>query len=225
MFSLDTLKTNEFSWQAAQSLAFASKISYEEQSIVENVVTHGWGFSSVKFLDVGETQGFVAQTEETILIAFRGTESLGDWLANLRIIRTARSYGKVHSGFLTGYLVVHSAIVNAIEGATNKRVWITGHSLGGALATIAAAELKELADIGGVYTYGQPRVGDSALEQFFVVNYSNRLFRFVNDDDLVTRSSAALQTRRQTHSLRWTGQLAASRHGGGSRGSRTATLE
>ncbi len=187
MFSLDSLKVDGFSWQCALSLAFASKISYENESVVTNVATNAWGFSDVNFFDLNETQGFVAQTDEVVLVAFRGTESLGDWLSNLRLVRTKRFYGSVHGGFLGGYLIVQAQILAALAGAANKKIWLTGHSLGGALATVMAAELKDAVAIKGIHTFGQPRLGDAAVEQFFADKYPGRFFRFVNDDDLVTR--------------------------------------
>jgi hypothetical protein len=71
-----------------------------------------------------------------------------------------------------------------------KLVWITGHSLGGALATMAAARLVgegvlRPEQIGGIYTFGQPRVGDAHFAQAYALGA--RHFRVVHDNDVVTQ--------------------------------------
>ena len=71
----------------------------------------------------------------------------------------------------------------------NRGLWITGHSLGGALATLAAFELAVRSDnpIRGIYTYGQPRACDHMLATRLNMVTGNRYFRFVNNNDIVTR--------------------------------------
>jgi hypothetical protein len=61
---------------------------------------------------------------------------------------------------------------------------MTGHSLGAALATLAA---DRYGNIQGVYTYGSPRVGDRAFMEDFHVN----AYRFVNNSDIVTKVPSA----------------------------------
>ena len=142
MFTLSSLAAEGFTWKAALSLAMASKLAYENEVIVGNVVRNSWGFAECTFIDVNETQGFIAHTPDVVLVAFRGTESLGDWLGNLRLLSTQRPYGAVHSGFLGAYLVAQGEIASALSqaGAGSKRVFVTGHSLGGALGAVFAAE-------------------------------------------------------------------------------------
>ncbi|MFO0449119.1 MAG: lipase family protein, partial [Pseudomonadota bacterium] len=62
---------------------------------------------------------------------------------------------------------------------------LTGHSLGGALAVIAAAEWLNKYRIGSIYTYGQPAAGKGYFTGFMQENFDNRFYRFVNDDDIV----------------------------------------
>ena len=71
--------------------------------------------------------------------------------------------------------------------------YIFGHSLGGALAIICALDLSMMnLPIAGVYTFGQPRVGDAA----FAAHYNNELrdltFRVVNQNDIVPRTPGVL---------------------------------
>jgi pimeloyl-ACP methyl ester carboxylesterase len=190
MFSVESLRSDQFSWNAALSLAVASNLAYERQDILESVVTQSWGFDNHTAFDRGDTQGFVACSPDVILIAFRGTESVGDWIGNLDVFPTLRSYGFVHSGFLSAYLLVEPDIRRALASAAptqGTKIWLTGHSLGGALAAIAAAELQSSCAVTGIHTYGQPRTGNSQLRDFIATHYKDRFFRFVNDDDVVTR--------------------------------------
>ncbi|HSU67742.1 MAG TPA: lipase family protein, partial [Tepidisphaeraceae bacterium] len=65
---------------------------------------------------------------------------------------------------------------------SSARVWVTGHSLGGAMATLAALRLAtEGLDVRGVYTFGSPRVGNDE----FYAKYSVPHYRLVNNNDVV----------------------------------------
>ena len=71
-----------------------------------------------------------------------------------------------------------------------QTLWFTGHSLGGALAMLAAARLhfeepRLTAD--GVYTFGQPRTCDRALAKEFNTAFTDRMYRFVNNNDIVAQ--------------------------------------
>lgn len=187
MFVIGALKSTGFSWQTALALATASKLAYESESVVQNMTTRAWGFSSCTFIDINETQGFIAEADDVVLLSFRGSESLGDWLGNLGLMGTARPHGVVHSGFLGAYLVVQPLVSQTLRRTQGKRVLVTGHSLGGALAAIFAAEEQSQFNIGGIYTYGQPRTGSNGFTELFATKYANSCFRFVNDDDIVPR--------------------------------------
>ena len=68
------------------------------------------------------------------------------------------------------------------------------NSLGGALATLAVAELRENLPISGLYTFGSPRVGkDDFVRQLESNNFGKRTFRVVNGNDLVPRVPPSLQ--------------------------------
>ena len=135
----------------------------------------------------GETQGFVAWDAKVVLVSFRGTESVGDWLSNLNLLSEERSYGKLHRGFLNAFQIAQPILSGFLQvaGAKEKKVWLTGHSLGGALAMVAAAELLDSLATSGIYTYGQPKTGNSAVRQFFRQKFAGKFHRFVNDDDVV----------------------------------------
>jgi pimeloyl-ACP methyl ester carboxylesterase len=79
---------------------------------------------------------------------------------------------------------VWADVTEALSLAHAVRPWFTGHSLGGALATLAA---DRHGDSAAVYTFGSPLVGDDAFAAGFNNRHEGRSFRYVNGDDLVTR--------------------------------------
>src|SRR5262245_37408462 len=103
MFELSSLRQSAFGWNTALSLALASKLAYERSSTVESVTLSSWGFTTYRELDVGDTQGFIAAANDVLLIAFRGSESLGDWIGNLDVLPVDRGYAHVHGGFAAAF--------------------------------------------------------------------------------------------------------------------------
>ncbi|WP_305910077.1 lipase family protein [Methylomarinum sp. Ch1-1] len=135
---------------------------------------------------IQDTQAYIISTDNAVILTFRGTEPdrYQDMLAEayLQPVKFPGK-GKVHGGFF-GALSGHSweRIVSILSLPTlkSKPLWITGHSLGAALATIAAAHLNPH----GLYTFASPRVGDSAFCASLKTANSQR---FVNCSDLVAR--------------------------------------
>ena len=189
-FQLDSLSKSPFTWKAALSLALASKLAYESDQSVKSTC-HGsarsWGFDSSEFIDEDDTQCFVALSPQIALVAFRGTESRGDWLKNINVPGRTREYGVVHRGFLGAFQSVESRLRSALSDSFGRKLILTGHSLGGALATVMAAEWQDFLPAAWVITFGQPAVGSGAFRMFFLQHYSGKFFRFVNRDDVVPR--------------------------------------
>ena len=124
-------------------------------------------FEVVRGWDV-DTQGYVAHGPERVLIAFRGTESGRDWRTNFQAVTDPGPWydTRVHEGFQDAFAAV-ALRVGEIVGRVvreGQEIWITGHSLGGALAVLLAATLGESGrPVAGLYTFGAPRVGDGAF--------------------------------------------------------------
>lgn len=116
-------------------------------------------------------------------IGFPGTASLTDMLTDAKIRKQAWSTGKVHRGFLNAWRSVVDQIENRVP--YGARLIIYGHSLGGALATLCAAELEPHYDIEAVYTFGSPRVGNGAFAEDYDLHLASRTFRIVNAGDPV----------------------------------------
>ena len=96
---------------------------------------------------------------------------------------------RMHQGFTRAYLSVRDRIHTAVKDKDLTTVIVTGHSLGGALATLCGLDLEynfsEKFSV-TVYTYGSPRVGN----RDFVLAYNRRVpntFRFYYGRDIVTR--------------------------------------
>jgi triacylglycerol lipase len=94
-------------------------------------------------------------------IVFRGTDSPGDWGIDIMAAQAPFFGGMVHNGFLGLYNQLKPSI-----GLPNPyQPMITGHSLGGALATVCAADMALLNPT--VITFGSPRVGNEGFVDHF----------------------------------------------------------
>ena len=154
------------------------------------------GFELVGTLsDCGtDTQGFVAVRRvgdemDTTVVSFRGTENVRDWETNLRHSLTPAEFtqpaanetaGRVHRGFLDAFVSVREQVDRYLQCASGVPIFITGHSLVGALATLTAALLSGC-DLAACYTFGAPRVGDKG----FAGNLRTPVYRVVNPPDTV----------------------------------------
>lgn len=201
MFDIDALDEPAFSWRTALSMALASQLAYADKATVI-ATAEGWGFDDVRHLASKETQGFVATTPHVALLAFRGTESVGDWMANIRIVATRKAYGRVHRGFYNAFKDVRDEVRQILTDGGFRHVFFCGHSLGGALATIAMAELQDIeAAYKAGYTCGQPKTGKKSFRGHFEARYGDAFFRFVNDGDIVPRVPPSYRHVRVLHEL------------------------
>src|SRR5262249_31531377 len=91
----------------------------------------------------------------------------------------------VHRGFAAALDCVWDRLGARLAGLpAAHRVWFTGHSLGGALATLAGYLFERTA---GVYTFGSPLVGNQTFAGAFNTRFGIRSVRYVNDHDVVPR--------------------------------------
>ena len=121
------------------------------------------------------------------LLTFRGSATPLNYLEDAAFFPT-RPYGSgcpdcaVHSGFYDTWASLRPQVLAHVEELKCTRLEMTGHSLGGAQAALAAFELAARLPVERLYTYGQPRVGNVAwtanftalgLDYFRVVNYKD----------------------------------------------------
>lgn len=172
--------------ETAYSNPAESKIKLEQLGFNINAHDH-----FVDFPD-SNTEGLIVGDDEKIIIAFRGTQEKYDWKTDANLLQAAWKVGMVHSGFYGSLTSVWPVAMKRLEAArtNNQPIWLTGHSLGGALAALACATFNnELPDyaIAGIYTFGQPRIGDTIFCQACDETSKDRLFRVVNNNDIVPR--------------------------------------
>ena len=118
------------------------------------------------------TQGFVVKFNGHVIVAFRGTQGLQDLATDALTVKAFVNLfppRRVHAGFLLAHRSVRDDIRTAIESLDPPRVFVTGHSLGGALATLAALDLaveRPSTQI-TIYNFGCPRLGDRGYVGYY----------------------------------------------------------
>lgn len=171
-----------FSMGTAYFLARASWSAYETQSdAVEMLGSRG----ETAFFSCGQFGGLVSFQHDATVLAFRGTQNVENILTDTDTLFVSEfPYpGRVHCGFAGAVREVWTEVRRILGGpGRSKPLLLTGHSLGGAMATLASIRLaSEGYAVHAVYTFGSPRVGD----RFFRASYRLPNYRFVNENDLV----------------------------------------
>ena len=167
-------------------LAEASFLSYwHDDAEATDIYSRQTGLAYVP-LSEGATQCSLAVDPNFAIVAFRGTQpdQWQDILDDARFTMGPWKQGHAHEGFVAAFQRIAPRLLDAVkQHAPNRPLWVTGHSLGAALATLAA---EALPNVGGVCTFGSPLVGDQVFAGFFNQQGRNRSFRYVNDHDIVT---------------------------------------
>ena len=155
--------------------------SQREQQRARSILQNA-GFGDVEFLSAGGTECFVARNRGSDLtfVSFRGTAGLRDLVTDLMTWRVAWTPGgRVHAGFAGALRRVWHPLLQTLTHHSGRLVY-TGHSLGAALATLAATLLPPQA----LYAFGSPRVGD---RDFVALLGALEVRRVVDCADLVCR--------------------------------------
>ena len=189
-YKADSAIISGFTQKIGQYLAFASFRTGDPP---------GFGISSPSAAAAGSGNANGGCPAQEVIICFQGTADVHDWLDNLDAKFTplpgAQRYN-VHAGFWNALDTLWKGVSAFLAGnaaSGNVPVYLCGHSLGGAMAALAAARLwlpggseygKQYAQ-GGLYTYGQPRVGDDAFASAISDVMKGQYYRFVNNDDVV----------------------------------------
>jgi hypothetical protein len=177
-----------FDLDTAVFLAEASSAAYSNSDKIDDWARTA-GFEKSSFFDSGDVQGFWCAGKESGLLVFRGTSNPGQWLRDVRFLPAPHPWGHVHIGFRDGTAAVETSLAAFDAVARSVRhVWVAGHSLGGALAVLAAARLKMKTGVSALlHTYGQPAVGLNDFAERYSAELPQCLWRFVNQSDIVTR--------------------------------------
>jgi hypothetical protein len=135
----------------------------------------------VAFIEAAHnTEGFIVapKSREWAALVFRGTSTLTDFLTDIAVRMDRFDRGRVHEGFKRGIDAAWPEVVKALP--STGRLFFAGHSLGAALATLAASRKRPAA----LYTFGSPRVGNRAFTASVDASHT---FRVVDHYDVVAR--------------------------------------
>lgn len=156
----------------------------EEYKLVGAIATSSMGINNDHY-------GFMINSNRYSILAFRGTSTSVDWVHDFKAQQMAfspiKNAGNTHKGFTDIYLALREQIFQLLSLLQpDCPLFITGHSLGGALATLAAIDIATNSAFTTpiIYTFGAPRVGNPA----FVKTYNATVpthWRIQNKFDIV----------------------------------------
>ncbi|HEV2329229.1 MAG TPA: lipase family protein [Verrucomicrobiae bacterium] len=222
MLLIDTTRSS-FSWANARACLERSELAYSKSGqalpscahLITNEATEAQAIVfdernciSVAFRGSQSPEDFIHDAECWMdrLAPGRSTGKRGHALVDVNPVqwlpirrRLGFPSARVHHGFLFDWDSISTDVLASVARLllpfTRKKIFVEGHSLGGALAVLGANEFcRQGWNVGGVYTFGQPRVGDAA----FVSDYESAMagfphqlgdltYRVVNENDIVPR--------------------------------------
>ena len=185
----------EFTLGNAQAMMWLSQLAYEtdDGKKIEKILTR----FGLELLDFGTNElvrglfrrkacFIVARRRGATFIAFAGTDPLKpqDVITDLVATRTPKG---LHQGFADAVEFVQTRVEDAIgKGGAQQPLFFTGHSLGGALATISAMHARDAGfQVEAVYTFGGARAGDQKFFNSYGPGLGNCTFRLVHGKDIV----------------------------------------
>lgn len=184
-----------FDWKNAYLLSLLSWLAYADSSIAASQAA-SWGLTlgPGAYIDVGtpyfigssgSTQALVLYNDATVFVAFQGSTTgdyFQDWLDNDFDVnpQIANHWGLgvvLHHGFAEAMAIAYTPVLNQIQPLLTggRRLWITGHSLGGAVAVLTAYKLRHENNIStqGMQVFGAPPVGNLVWSQVFASKVGN----------------------------------------------------
>jgi triacylglycerol lipase len=177
-------------WQEILLLARLARQAYRPEHHVG--LPDGW--THVRTFKSKETsaRGFIAVRQDAIVVSAEGTADVYDVIQDIKVNRVEALFGsrrvKVAMGFHENYVSlkehVYSALALLIKERPGSKVYVTGHSLGGAMATLLGMDIVSRGVKAKVVTFGSPRVGNSSLKRLFNRNLPGSL-RVVHDKDCI----------------------------------------
>ena len=208
-FSSDVLKTAMRSlqhtyWVMAEASEMNKYLNTAGIELVGEPIVPG-NDKKAEFLDYGIVmsggQAYVVTEMDKVIVAFRDTGSDKRWERILNMLTDARatlkkmsylddselSEIKAHEGFVSEYMLFRDKVIEYVDMHPDKEVHVVGHSLGGALATIASFDIASTLDREvNTVTFGAPRVGTKDFRSAFEKLPIN-LYRVVVANDPIAR--------------------------------------
>lgn len=185
--------------QRALFLAAVCQQTYAQFSNQDGSFVLPYGYSLFELIEaesllgVWERFGFILQADDEIIIAFRGSSSAPNWVADVIATQRKPKWSKspclTHRGFTNIYDSARKHILSALKRLPeHKKLFVTGHSLGAALATLCAFDIALNTNRTPIlFTFASPRVGDPDFMQLFAKQVPNS-YRISNAFDAVTHA-------------------------------------
>lgn len=184
----------DFSLRSARFFCQLSVAAYQQSEAQVRYDLTQLGVTRVRMIESRstDTQALVARAPLTTIVAFRGTEpsKVKDLLTDVSCQLIPGALGMVHRGFWRSLEGIWEQLCRAVAEVHDERsyLWITGHSLGGALAQLAAARLAtDSKPVQGIYTFGAPRCGDREFASRYAKQATGATYRVVNEQDFVPK--------------------------------------
>ncbi len=215
---------NEFPTQErVLELAYLSRHVYSINSTEtvpvpgDNITLNETNYTVISWIDRDSTEVLMTSTTSNndVIVTFRGTEEITDWVVNLQfnqvpLFPNAANLStnlyhmllpptgdndnvvpiQAHQGFHQVYALYQDILKLIRPHVKGRRVYVTGHSLGGANAhlfsTLLALSQPGTTEVQCI-TYGQPRVGNLGMKMLVEQIYNLNMWRLVNQDDVVPR--------------------------------------
>lgn len=192
------LRSSQFDLQQANislwlsAATYCGKDNYQSHTFLGP--TTGFVVTDVISPFLSDVEGYVGYlpSDSSIYVAFRGTEDVRNWIVDFRTLKTdytsfPECQCQVHKGFYQAEQKLIGSVIKAVKTQhllfPSYNVKVTGHSLGAAIAQLAAMDLVKEGYAVSIYTFGQPRVGTKEFSSF--ANSKLETWRVVHDADTV----------------------------------------
>jgi len=191
-------------WVMAEANEMKDYLDTAGVELIGDVIVPG-NEKKAEFLDYGVImsggQAYVVTEMDKIIVAFRDTGSDKRWERMLNMLTDARATLKklsflddpelsqisAHEGFVSEYMLFREKVIEYVSKHPDKEIYVVGHSLGGALTTLASFDIASTLDREvNAITFGAPRVGMEEFRNAFD-NLPIKMYRFVVANDPIPR--------------------------------------
>lgn len=184
-------------WSTAKELATLCEVAYEPFDKAEERFKE-LDFSTVKYFNA---DGYAKQPvyavtgvrneKNTLVIVFPGSNDPSDWLQNVNFYSGGAETAGIHQGFAGAFADNRERVKEVAQDPAVDQIWITGHSMGGALAVICAEYLSKDEELDGklkgVFSFAQPMVARTEYAKLLSDRLGDRHVHFINEHDVVPR--------------------------------------